>query len=307
MDWRVKGLVQGVLSWLPGGMQVNDLLQRAFGERGNTAALVDSKLQEDWLVHMGNLDRLGFRVAGRHVFEFGTGWLPVMPLSFALAGVERCTTVDLNRHLRPSAVTLTLSHLERHLDAIATAAGLPRAEVADRWLAWKREADGAAVMRAARIDYRAPADGTRSGLPDASVGLIFSNSVLEHVPDPVIDALMVETRRILEPGGLALHGVNCGDHYAYFDRGITPIHYLRFTKREWRFWNNGLLYQNRLRPRDFVEAARRAGLEVVLDVHRPKAELLARLHELPIAPEFRHYPADEICTTSIDFAARRAG
>ncbi len=305
MDWRLKGLVQGVLSRLPGGTRVNDLLQRTLGERGDLTAHVDSKFRDDWLVHMGNLDRLAFPLAGRHVFEVGTGWLPVMPLSFCLAGAGRCTTFDLSRHLRPEGVELALQHLERHLDDIARAAGLPREQVADRWRGWRREPGGEAVLRAAGIDYRAPADATRCGLPDASAALVFSNSVLEHMPAAAIEALMHETARVLEPGGLALHCVNCGDHYAYFDRSITAIHYLRFPERAWRRWNNDLLYQNRLRPEDFLASARRAGQEITLDLHRPRPELLARLHELPIAPEFRHYPPDQLCSTSVDFAARR--
>ncbi|MBI5070628.1 MAG: class I SAM-dependent methyltransferase [Deltaproteobacteria bacterium] len=306
MDWRLKGVAQGILSRVPGGVRVNDLLQRTLGERGNPTAHVDSKFREDWLVHVANLASLGFPLTNRHVLEVGTGWLPVMPLAFALAGVDRCTTVDLSRHLRPRGVTLALAHLERHLEEIARVSGRDRREVADRWQAWRREPDGEAVLRAARVDYRAPADATATGLPSASVDLVFSNSVLEHMPAAAIDALMRESARVLTADGLALHSVNCGDHYAYFDRSITPIHYLRFGERAWARWNNDLLYQNRLRPEDFLASARRAGLEILLDTHRPRPDLLARLPELPIAPEFRHYPPDQLCATSVDFAARRS-
>jgi len=121
----------------------------------------------------------------------------------------------------------------------------------------------------------------------------------------VTQFVLGETARVLEPGGLALHCVNCGDHYAYFDRSITAIHYLRYPETEWRKWNNDLLYQNRLRPEDFLASARRAGLEIALDLHRPRPELLARLPELPIAAEFLRYPAEQLCSTSVDFAARR--
>ncbi len=45
-------------------------------------------------------------------------------------------------------------------------------------------------------------------LPDASVDLVFSTQVLEHVPEP--DAYLNECRRVLRPGGrllLSTHGV----------------------------------------------------------------------------------------------------
>ena len=42
------------------------------------------------------------------------------------------------------------------------------------------------VLKAAGIEYHAPADATVTGLPDASVALVFSNSVLEHVTGQVL-------------------------------------------------------------------------------------------------------------------------
>lgn len=167
--------------------------------------------------------------------------------------------------------------------------------------------DAAAMLERAGISYHAPGDATQTGLPDRSVDLVFSNSVLEHVPVSVLQAMMQEAQRILRPGGLALHNVNCGDHYAYFDRSITPIHYLRYTEAQWRWWNNNILYQNRLRAIDFIQASERAGLRVVLDTHHGRADLLQRLPQLPIATQFQHYAADELCCTSLDFAATPAG
>lgn len=304
MDWRVKALVQGALSRVPMGESVNDWFQRLAGGRRDLAEHIRSKVCDDWLVHMESLRQLSFSLQGRDMLEIGSGWLPVMPLCFTLAGVRRCYTLDLNRHLVPDAVLQTLTCLEPYLDRIAAAAGTSPATVRERWATWEALGDGQAVLDAAGIEYRAPADATSCGLADGSLDLVFSNSVLEHVPSSILDALMVEARRVLVPAGLALHCVNCGDHYAYFDRSITPINYLRFSERQWRRWNNEILYQNRLRPVDFIESAQRAGLEVALSRFRPRADLLRALPTLPIAPEFRHYPPEQLCSTSIDFAAR---
>lgn len=306
MDWRVKGVIQGLLSRVPGGTAVNDALQRAAGGRRDESKHIDIKFRADWLVQMQVLNDLGFRVQGRDLLEIGTGWLPVFPLCFALAGARRCVTFDLHRHLHPDVAPKALRELERHLPAIAQACGEPEATVRERWQRLVAAGDGPAVLRAAGIDYHAPADATSTGLPDASVGLVFSNSVLEHVSAGVLAPMMRESCRILQDDGLSLHSVNCGDHYAYFDRSITQIHYLRFTEGEWRKWNNDLLYQNRLRPVDFVDAARGAGMDVLLDLHVPRPELLARFDEIPIAPEFRRYPPEQLCCSSVTFAARPA-
>lgn len=306
MDWRIKGVIQGVLSRIPCGVAVNDALQRAAGGRRDEARHIDIKFRADWLVQVDVLNQIGMRVKGRDLLEIGTGWLPVFPLSFALAGARRCITYDLNRHLNPAVVPSALRELERHLPAIALACGDDEAAVRQRWQRLTSAGDGAAILMAAGIDYRAPADATVTGLPDKSVALVFSNSVLEHVTQEVLAPLMRESCRILQTDGLALHSVNCGDHYAYFDRTITPIHYLRYSENEWRKWNNDLLYQNRLRPVDFVDSARHAGMDVLLDLHVPRPELMARFEQIPIAQEFRRYTPEQLCCTSVTFAARPA-
>jgi SAM-dependent methyltransferase len=302
VNWRVKAVVQGALARTPGGAKVNGMLQRTLGARRDLGKYVHTKVVEDWLVHMAHLRELGVRLGGRTLVEIGTGWLPVLPLCFSLAGLGRCRTLDLNRHLSPGVLPRTVLELRRHLPAIAQAAGEPGELVRRRYDRLVALPDGEELLRAAGVEYVAPGDATRTGLPDASVDLVLSNSVLEHVPTDALHGIMVETRRILKGDGVALHSVNCEDHYAHFDRSVSPIHYLRFSRSRWRLWNNAILYQNRLRPRDFLAAAQRAGLRVVLDRHRARPELLARLAELPIDESFRDYPPEELCCTSIDFA-----
>jgi hypothetical protein len=303
MDWRIKAIVQGALARLPGGERLNDGLQQLVGGRKDPGAHIDIKFTEDWLVHMRALRETGHAIAGRDSMEIGTGWLPVFPLCFHLAGARRCHTFDLNRHLRAKHVRPTLMRLERHLPAIAEASGEPEAAVRERWLQLMAVQRDEEILDRAGVVYHAPADASRTGLPDASIGLVFSNSVLEHVSASVLGALMRETRRILEPDGVVLHSVNCGDHYAYFDRSITPIHYLRYSERQWRWWNNDVLYQNRLRPVDFLQSAREAGLVLTLDWQKPRPALMAMLDTLPIDAAFRHYAPEQLCCTSVTFAA----
>jgi SAM-dependent methyltransferase len=216
-------------------------------------------------------------------------------------------TFDLHRHLDPAAVVGALRLLEPHLGELASASGRAEAELRAHHARLLQASNGDEALAAAGIAYHAPADAGRTGLADGSVDLVISNSVLEHVPAEVLDALLAESRRILRAGGISLHGVNCGDHYAYADPRITPIHYLRYSERRWRLWNNDILFQNRLRASDFLAAAERAGLRVVLDSHRARPELLQRLHELPIDAAFRRYTPEDLCCTSIDFAATPDG
>lgn len=304
MNWRVKGVTQKVLSLLPAGRRLNSVLQERLGGLRRFEASVDSKIHDDWLVLAGHMRELGCPIAGTTLLEIGTGRFPALPLAFALTGARRCFTYDIDPLLDWRLTRRMCKRFAIHLAGIAARLGLSEGQVRERWGCLARAGTLDEFLRAAAIEYRAPADAAATGLPPASVDVVFSNSVLEHVDRAAIGPLMRETRRVLRPGGMAIHSVNCGDHYAHFDSSLTQIHYLRFPERAWRVWNNSLQYQNRLRPDDFLELAEREGLQIVLNRQQPRPELLARFEAFPIAPEFRHYSRAQLCTTSVDFVAR---
>ena len=228
----------------------------------------------------------------------------------SLAGAARVETFDLNPHLRPELVALCIDALEKHLPGIAAVTGSDLPTVRDRWRALREGWHASGDLQHATngvIRYRAPADATATGLDAASFDAMFSNSVLEHVLPSVIAPLYREALRILRPGGLMFHSVNCGDHYAYVDRGIHQLHYLRYSDARWRFWDNAFLYQNRLRADHFVEVARDGGFEVVLDTSNVREERLAQLRAMPLAPQFAKMDPERLCITSVDFIGRRPG
>ena len=306
MNWRVKGIVQKVLSWVPGGTRMNDMLQRTVGGLRNFEKGVADKV-EDWEIFVDHLATLGLSVRGLKLFEIGTGWFPTLPICFMLAGAAACTTFDLNPHLNEKLTRKMLVALRSQLPRIANKGRRSLEEVTADYERIAAAGSLSEILSAAGIDYRAPADATKTPLPPDSVDVIFSNSVLEHVPPEVIAGMMRESRRVLREGGYTIHCVNCGDHYAYFDRKISPINYLAYPKDRWRFWDNELLYQNRLRPQDFRELAERENLEVVLEVYRPRAELMALMKTMAIADEFKRYPPEQLCSTSVAFAAKKNG
>jgi SAM-dependent methyltransferase len=304
MNWRVKGVIQGVLSRLPGGGMVNDCLQTTLGDLRDFETNVDTKVVADWLVLVDYMRELGVSVQNLDYLEVGTGWYPALPMCYALAGARSCRTYDVTRHLNPKMTFRMLRRMEHHLPAIAAASARPLAEIQAAYESLRHGKTTEELLRTARIEYLAPRDAAASGLPAASVDVVFSNSVLEHVPPDAILRLMQESRRILRKGGLAIHSANCGDHYAYFDRGITAANYLTYSSRQWSKWNNRLLYQNRLRPADFLAFAEQSGLRIVLEKSTPNSALLSLLPSLAIAPEFRHHPPEQLATTSIGFVAQ---
>ena len=196
--------------------------------------------------------------------------------------------------------------LAGHLDAIAAASGESGQTVRQRYELLRAHPNPVDLADATGgvVHYRAPADAAHTGLDPGAIDVVFSNSVLEHVPPDVIRALYDESRRVLAPGGLMFHSVNCGDHYAYVDRRLNQLHYLKYSDRAWSFWNNAFLYQNRLRAHWFVDTAVASGFDIVLNTATARAERLQQLREIRVAQQFADIPPEQLCVTSIDFVGR---
>ncbi len=307
MDWRVKGAMQKALGVVPGGEWLHYRLQRRFGGLRQFEKELETKV-DDWRIMVRRLSDAGMPIAGIDLLEVGTGWYPTFPFACYLGGARRIETVDLNRHLKPDLVRACLTGLRRHVPEIARLCDVDERAVVERYEAMSSKLSGACdleAISAGAIRYRAPGDATRTGLPAASIDCIFSNSVLEHVPPDAIDAMYGESMRILRPGGVMFHSVNCGDHYAYVDSRISQLNYLKFSDRAWRFWNNAFLYQNRLRANEFVDRAVAAGFGIDLDTGRPHERRLAELASIDIDPMFLAIERERLCITSVDLIARK--
>ena len=306
MDWRVKGMIQKVLGYVPEGDRIHYWLQRRGGGLADFDRECDIKV-DDWGLMIGHLASVGIKVGGTRFLEMGTGWYPTFPFALYLAGATSIDTLDLNTYLKADRVRALAARLAGHVELIAEVTGRPVADVASR----QREL-AAAVERGASLEeatggvvrYRAPADASKTGLPAGSIDVVFSNSVLEHVPGDVIAACFTEARRVLRTGGIVFHSVNCGDHYAYVDRTIDQLHYLQFSDDEWAKWNNRFLYQNRLRAVDFTKMAKDAGFAIEIDTSRPSPVRLKQLDAIKIAPCFERYSREQLAVTSIDFVGR---
>jgi SAM-dependent methyltransferase len=306
MHWRIKGLLQKTLGVLPGGETLHYQLQRRFGGIRNPRREIQLKI-EDWDGMVKQLRLVGGEIQGARLMEVGSGWYPALPLACYLGGAACVYTCDLNRLLKPDLMRLCIEVLGDELPRIAAVSQVPLADVQARYRRMTAAigASDPAELSDGVIVYRAPADAADPGLADGAIDILFSNSVLEHVPPDAIDRLHRASLRLLRPGGWIFHSVNCGDHYAYADSKVHQLHYLQFNDRQWAFWNNRFLYQNRLRAHQFVEAARDAGFEILLDTSHARPQRLEQLRAMTVAAEFAGIPEEKLCITTVDFIGRK--
>ncbi len=114
MHWKLKGSLQKVLGWVPGGDELHFQLQRRFGGLRDFGREFDIKMS-DWEIMVARLAESDIRIPGQRLFEIGSGWYPTFPIACYLAGARRVTTVDLNRHMRPKLLLACARRMENFL------------------------------------------------------------------------------------------------------------------------------------------------------------------------------------------------
>ncbi|WP_324749106.1 class I SAM-dependent methyltransferase [Sphingomonas sp. LY54] len=124
-------------------------------------------------------------------------------------------------------------------------------------------------------------------LPDASIDLVLSSSVLEHLSN--LDRSLAEVRRVLKPGGLFLnrwhpYQTRFGSHLnsiigipfahrIFSEKALMAFYYDNMVSRHGHVpaavasicrdgQLNDIMYMNRIKPQEAHRAFRRAGLEM---------------------------------------------
>ena len=109
-------------------------------------------------------------------------------------------------------------------------------------------------------------DGLRLPLPDESVDLVVSKSVLEHVPPEVAAGLLSEMYRVLRPGGSVAHSVDLRDHMQISGDLHTFgdwLDALRYSDRVFdAMFSRRSTFINRWRTPEWRRAVDRAGFQV---------------------------------------------
>ncbi len=289
MDWRLKCAAHWLFS-LPG---LNRLYYPFKRYLARSVFRSPSELKQDLALarrHFAHLrDHAAVEPGRARCLEFGAGRDLVNNLCLWCLGLEHQLAVDLNPLLRVELVNAALAGLRGlapadlpRLPSGPLASGAPLGDLRTRF----------------GIDYRAPFDARRTGLPDASLDFILSTNTLEHIPPGQIGAILAECRRLLAPGGVLSFKIDYADHYSYADPRLTAYNFLRYSPGAWRVFNPPLHFQNRLRHADYAGLFRASGFELLHEeaVIPPQAE--EALLVQPLAADYLARPGRELLPTS---------
>ena len=188
MHWKLKGTLQKVLGWMPGGDELHFQLQRRFGGLRDFNREFDIKVS-DWEIMVARLAESGIPISGQRLFEIGSGWYPTFPLACYLAGAKRVVSVDLNRHMRPKLLLACAQRLGQCVTQIAKAVDGDVEEIRARHARMLEKLTTSGNLAAATygvVEYHAPADASatpcnrrRRSPSSATPSATFANGVMK--------------------------------------------------------------------------------------------------------------------------------
>lgn len=302
MQIRLRPLLGGLLSHCPPIYE--RLRSRNEGSSGDAEHCYGV-----WMGHLERLRRAGFPGAPHTVLELGPGGSLGTGLAVLLSGAERCWALDVEnfisteRNLRVLADLVELFRTREAKPMSGEGAPLVASRELDGYLAPERLADIEQALRAvpgattdSRVFYASPWRDP-SVLPEASVDLIISQSVLEHSTEPA--ALYSACARWLRPGGWMSHKIDLGSH------GVTHAWNGHWSvgERAWRLLVGRRPYLiNRSPASGHLDMLEAAGFEVVRVERKNAADGIPRR---TLAKRFRSMPDDDLCCSVLSVVARK--
>lgn len=300
--WWLKAAAQGALAAAPGATALDDRLRRRLRPPRLTTTYFLSKWHHVEAHLRATGSEPGTALPGARVVELGTGWFPIVPLGLALHGAT-VVSIDRNKHLDPARVRLAmqvLSDLEG-TGRVRTASPA-RLDRLRGLLADQSRRSAAELLDPLGITPRIADAQDLSALPEThGANLLVSNNTLEHVPPDVLGRIFGEFLRVGDPQAQMSHYIDLADHYSGFDPRINDFHFLTLTPRQWRWANNRLGYQNRLRLSDYRHLLEETGWQV--SGQQVTSRPIRQLEGLELVPPFAAMRTEDLLVVKAHLVA----
>lgn len=297
MRWQIRLVKNAIMGMLPLSMQERiSRIGRHF--------IQTSCDEMDWTFEQGlrqveMLRSSGFDIRGKEVLELGSGWRPVIPLIFYLAGCKKTILTDLQRQMDKKLLLGACLRVIKNKDKISSRLGMPVDEIEAR-LSVDSSLPFEIMLRKLGLEYLAPFDILSDNINYGPVDIITSNAVLEHIPENLIPKIFKALHGYLKEGGVMCHIIDNSDHWAHCDKTITNINFLKFSKREFDFISglnsitNPISCQNRLRHIQYIKMIENASFNIILDESFADKNTLIKISDIKIHHDFHKFSPTEL-------------
>lgn len=276
VGWKSHVLKLAIMGRLPFGKSMRKAKRRLFGYppdpdnlRGTLSNLAEIK---------GAVESTGRSFTGASVLEIGSGWFPVIPIMLSLYGAKKVVLSDLSPHMDATTFAATLAFLQPQLK------NFPGTE-------------NKLSVEDFGLEYLSPF--RVAAIPDGSIDIVISRTVLEHISAPQLHDLLAALRPKLAPHGIMAHYVDHSDHLEHRDKSISRINFLT-----WSDTQHGIVNwltkegENRLRHHEYREVFEDSGYEILSESGQPHKSTLALAPQLALKGRFVNMTPEQVSILS---------
>jgi len=301
--WVQKAIVQKTISYLPFSHNINYIFQKYVTKGVN----LSDEYFYDRLGHAGDHLKSFRKYSGKTIpmscLEIGTGWYPIVPISFFLVGADKIYSVDISFLTSKARLQTTLQkfvecnssgRLKTYLEFLPE-----RLDIINNLLSNYDKFSLNEVLQQLNITYLIE-DARKLSLPDNSIDLVNSNNTFEHIYPDILIPILKEFRRVVKKqGGVMSHFIDMSDHFAHFDKSINIYNFLQFSDKQWKWIDNSIQPQSRIRIYDYKQIY--SDLNIPVSEESFREGNLNELKSIQVAAKFANKPLSEIAKSHCHF------
>jgi SAM-dependent methyltransferase len=255
---------------------------------GDSYYSIENAIQMINMLKRQNLD-----IARAHIIEFGTGWLPIVPMVFCVAGAENIKLTDIEHLMDNHTIYVAKKRLIEREQEICDGLDIKADLMRER-------------MGRFSPEYVVPWNPGNE--QSDSVDLIISRTVFEHVP---IDDLLVfikEFYRIMRRGAYMCHLIDNSDHWQHRQRDLSRVNFLKYDENDiiWKLAQfNTQCYQNRLRHSDYKKIFQEHHFEICAEQAIPDHKSIEDIKKMKIDQRFSGKTNEDMGVLTSIFVCRK--
>lgn len=297
MNFKYKAYLQRFFSEIYKGEKINYLFQKYIT---HTLPISDEDFlskTESIRIHLDNFRTYSGKndFSNCDYYEFGTGYDMLIPLVVSLSGFRKLSCIDIRELVFPELINDSVTRLKKLKDKINI-----NFTISKNIPVFNDKNFRQVLKDHFSIEYKAPEDARKTSLESESVDFILSNATFEHIPGIHIKDILTECYRILKRGGIMSNAIDYRDHFSFFDNSISVYNYLKYSPAEWERLNPSIMYQNRLRHRDYINFINETGFKILnVKCDMPDEDEIRRFDEIVTDEYFKkNYTKDELIIKS---------
>lgn len=295
MIWIAKACLQKCLSYLPYKYNLNYFFQKKItGGVKLSQPWFDAKFEQG-ITHLKNYNQYNSEPL-EYSIELGTGWYPVIPIIFYLNNVSHVFTIDIAALVNIANIKATIQYFESYYKQGKLAANLPQfnADKMEQLLQLANtNFDSKDFEQLTNITFWIGDINNFKYTTKAQI--IHSNNTLEHIYPLDIIKTFNSLKQWQTDETIHSHQIDLTDHFAHLDKSISHFNFLKFSDKQWKWIDNSIQPQNRLRIYEYRALFEQLGYKILNEVD-DSGDINA-LSKMKLAKRYKPHPISDLAIT----------